>query len=1195
MMRTDKIKKGFRSAGNVVLIVLVMVGMTGCKLLLPVRSGLGVINISVAASKAKTAHPFADESLMEAVSYEVTLKDPDGNEEVLAAGSDGIAQRHDAMPGTWLVSVSALNSEKTVLGRGSSSVEVIEGKVATVHIDIVPSGQGSMKFTISWAGNPLVEAGYVIKAYELAEDAEPVELTLVRDDAAKTAVYEGDAGGGSHDILVRMTDDSDKVLWGQREIFYVYEDTATNKLFKVLPEQMNRRPEVAPEIGAIERSPTRLAINWSSASPRADQYYIEKKVEPSGEWSQIAIIQYGTYRYIDSAVVQEATYSYRIKAGNSFGYSEWSAERQVSVPKVVSVFGANNTIKIDTTWTSDNSYSVENLLIEDGATLTIEKGTRVSFKVNPDPDTPPFYLRVDGALKVLGTVEEPVVFTTESNSPNFGSWGYIRFTDSSVDTEFDAEGNYQSGSILRNTVFEYADGLYIQHAAPYLDGVTLRSSNTLSITGDAGYGRTQKIRNLRLEGNGSNGSFTCTTTTPVEMERVKTINSGSIFLEGAIRVRNSSIEVSPYYYYGPSFNARGEITISDTSLRVGSSVYFNVGKFNIERTSFDNVYYGTSINNENGNTSVILTGCTFEGGGNSLLSVNNCNIQVKNTIFSGGSTGVSLNGVNGEFAYNTIKNASTQGMNISNTSKLSIHHNSFTNNAPGRYAISVSNSLTTKFIGNNLNNPGALRELRLVGLEDFSAGGNWWGTTNEESINLRIYDGYDTFDDGFASYQPFLMKAVEKEQIFVVSQDRYGKPSFSENPTVYWETIGGEVDRFKVQLSSSSDFTENLREIETDQTSWKFNGLSLGFEYYWRAAPIIDGVLGDYGPVCKMPLERLKFSDGYYQVFAYTDSMQFAWGNMYYGLLKNGSSSSYYEPQIFGWKNGFKEVKFSNYQKAMALKLDGSLYMWGQGANGQLGLGNGNDSWEPRKIAFTKKVIDFDGGNYSGYAVLADGTVKAWGTNGSGQLGDGTFEQRVSPISVKGLTDVQRIAAQGSHVLALKNDGSIWAWGNNGSYQCGSWNGGSIVEPVQVPLDLEVEDIDVSYAGSIALGKNGKVFVWGNTYYSNGATPVEVSDLNNIKEIKAGANHYLALDDLGQVWVWGENGSGQLGLGHSYSIGTPTKVNLPGPVYSIGTTSYSSYAVDDDGKVWAWGENGSGQLGDGTSSNRYSPVEIKLP
>jgi hypothetical protein len=93
----------------------------------------------------------------------------------------------------------------------------------------------------------------------------------------------------------------------------------------------------------------------------------------------------------------------------------------------------------------------------------------------------------------------------------------------------------------------------------------------------------------------------------------------------------------------------------------------------------------------------------------------------------------------------------------------------------------------------------------------------------------------------------------------------------------------------------------------------------------------------------------------------------------------------------------------------------------------------------------------------------------------------------------------------------------------------------------------------------------------------------------------------FALDDQGQVWTWGYNGYGQLGHGNTSNYSTPTKIPqgyfANKKIVDMWMTGYnyqSTFAMTDDGDLYAWGYNGNGQLGIGHAYwNFYRPERIK--
>ncbi|MBC7608511.1 MAG: hypothetical protein H7228_02885 [Polaromonas sp.] len=82
--------------------------------------------------------------------------------------------------------------------------------------------------------------------------------------------------------------------------------------------------------------------------------------------------------------------------------------------------------------------------------------------------------------------------------------------------------------------------------------------------------------------------------------------------------------------------------------------------------------------------------------------------------------------------------------------------------------------------------------------------------------------------------------------------------------------------------------------------------------------------------------------------------------------------------------------------------------------------------------------------------------------------------------------------------------------------------------------------------------------------------------------VAVGRRHSLALDDTGKVVAWGDNSSGQLGLGHTRPVAGPTVVaGLPSPAFMVAAGTQHSAALLADGSVWVWGANNHGQMATG--------------
>ena len=245
-------------------------------------------------------------------------------------------------------------------------------------------------------------------------------------------------------------------------------------------------------------------------------------------------------------------------------------------------------------------------------------------------------------------------------------------------------------------------------------------------------------------------------------------------------------------------------------------------------------------------------------------------------------------------------------------------------------------------------------------------------------------------------------------------------------------------------------------------------------------------------------------------------------------------------------------------------------------------------------------VVQVTGGRGFSVALRSNGTVWIWGGDANGQSGNGTYSsspsapQEVQNSSGTGpLQGIVAVAAGEAHVLALSSLGVVYAWGWNDAGQVGlqpTYYSNSPL-PVLVPGLVGVTAIAAGAQSSMALS-NGTVRQWGR----GSPTAAVVTGLPPIKAIGGGpeAFHALAVDDAGNVWAWGDNAYGELGTSPS-ACGSPSltsvcttpvhEVALPAAAASVAAGFDFSVAVTTAGDVYAWGLDNEGQVGGSAASS----------
>jgi len=335
-----------------------------------------------------------------------------------------------------------------------------------------------------------------------------------------------------------------------------------------------------------------------------------------------------------------------------------------------------------------------------------------------------------------------------------------------------------------------------------------------------------------------------------------------------------------------------------------------------------------------------------------------------------------------------------------------------------------------------------------------------------------------------------------------------------------------------------------------------------------------------------------------------TDGSLWSFGNNANGQLGNGTTADKNVPSKVGTSNDWKIVT-AGWGHTVALKTDGSLWAWGYGNLGQ--IGNGSDTVKPynpqQQIGTEKDWQDIAAGAHYTVALKTDGTLWAWGYNEFGQLGDGTTVNKNSPIQIGIANDWQAIATNNNHTIALKKDGSLWAWGSNNYGQLGD---ATIIQknvPTQIGTATNWKTIAAGYEHTTAIKTDGTLWVWGsnnNGQLGDGTTtnktvPTQMGILTSWKTVACGWGNTIAIKTDETLWAWGYNRLGKLGNGTKVDSHIPIQIGTTNDWSMIRCGNGHTVALKKYGLLWSWGNNSQGQLGDGTNTDKNAPTAVACP
>jgi alpha-tubulin suppressor-like RCC1 family protein len=116
----------------------------------------------------------------------------------------------------------------------------------------------------------------------------------------------------------------------------------------------------------------------------------------------------------------------------------------------------------------------------------------------------------------------------------------------------------------------------------------------------------------------------------------------------------------------------------------------------------------------------------------------------------------------------------------------------------------------------------------------------------------------------------------------------------------------------------------------------------------------------------------------------------------------------------------------------------------------------------------------------------------------------------------------------------------------------------------------------------------GKIICWDSLW---SCAPIRFKFEEKWGYLAMGLVHFCALNDNDDLYCWGGNSHGQLGIGSFGKWEDPTKVDN-GPWIQVSSTFNHTCAINHSNDLFCWGWNKYGQIGDGTYDKKSSPVRI---
>lgn len=289
---------------------------------------------------------------------------------------------------------------------------------------------------------------------------------------------------------------------------------------------------------------------------------------------------------------------------------------------------------------------------------------------------------------------------------------------------------------------------------------------------------------------------------------------------------------------------------------------------------------------------------------------------------------------------------------------------------------------------------------------------------------------------------------------------------------------------------------------------------------------------------------------------------------------------------------------------ACAVTNPGAVMCWGRNDGGVLGTASEGFFETPSPIADVPQPIGVTAAADRACAWTGAGTTHCWGKR-QGDAGADALKGLLTPH----LARARQIVSSQHQDCALRRDGQVRCSIGRRPIQR--------TNPRGTPLDGTgvVDAIDLAVGNQVvcAATKQGKVSCWGNGKHgrlgdgkswkdradkrARWHAPTEVAGLQGIVDIETSGLHTCARNATGQVWCFGRNNQGELGLGRSDGDAhAPEKVTGIDDARQLALGTDFTCALRGDGTVWCWGNNAWGQCGSGSTRDKeLTPVRVALP
>ncbi|XP_057267804.1 X-linked retinitis pigmentosa GTPase regulator isoform X2 [Pezoporus wallicus] len=163
------------------------------------------------------------------------------------------------------------------------------------------------------------------------------------------------------------------------------------------------------------------------------------------------------------------------------------------------------------------------------------------------------------------------------------------------------------------------------------------------------------------------------------------------------------------------------------------------------------------------------------------------------------------------------------------------------------------------------------------------------------------------------------------------------------------------------------------------------------------------------------------------------------------------------------------------------------------------------------------------------------------------------------------------ISCGDEHTAIVTGNGKLYMFGSNNWGQLGLGSKSTVSKPTCVKEKGNVYAAGGNSEGQLGLGDTEERTTFHLIRF--------FTNQHKIKQLAAGSYTSAAVTEDGQLFVWGDNSEGQIGLADEACVSIPCQVDVGKPVSSVSCGYYHSALITGDGELYTFGEPENGKLG----------------